>query len=197
MAPEAPFEQTGSRARARRRRMVRPKRSCGPMATPRGARGTPPLRGSTDFPQVGFTLFVLWPGEPIGMYHWEADQEDFLGALRRGSADRRGRGTSVAPVGLRPLPRRDASTSSSEPAPGPAPCWRSARVSIRRAPTGAATRWTRPRSPWRRGRGDDRRGAGLRPVSEARAHAIPGRLAPELTRQPEPCHQGLRRIRVQ
>ena len=23
-------------------------------------------------------LFVLGPGEPIGMYHWEADQEDFL-----------------------------------------------------------------------------------------------------------------------
>ena len=24
------------------------------------------------------TLFVLGPGEPIGMYHWEADQEDFF-----------------------------------------------------------------------------------------------------------------------
>jgi uncharacterized cupin superfamily protein len=30
------------------------------------------------FPQVGINLFVLGPGEPIGMYHWEADQEDFL-----------------------------------------------------------------------------------------------------------------------
>jgi uncharacterized cupin superfamily protein len=30
------------------------------------------------FPQVGINLFVLAPGEPIGMYHWEADQEDFL-----------------------------------------------------------------------------------------------------------------------
>ena len=37
-----------------------------------------PFEGSTDFPQVGITLFVLGPGEPIGMYHWEADQEDFL-----------------------------------------------------------------------------------------------------------------------
>ena len=27
---------------------------------------------------MGVTLFVLDPGEPIGMYHWEADQEDFL-----------------------------------------------------------------------------------------------------------------------
>jgi uncharacterized cupin superfamily protein len=32
----------------------------------------------TYFPQVGVVLFVLGPGEPIGMYHWEANQEDFL-----------------------------------------------------------------------------------------------------------------------
>jgi uncharacterized cupin superfamily protein len=42
-----------------------------------------PCTGSTEqeetyFPQLGFSLFVLGPGEPIGMYHWEADQEDFL-----------------------------------------------------------------------------------------------------------------------
>jgi hypothetical protein len=30
------------------------------------------------FPQLGVVLFVLEPGEPIGMYHWEAGQEDFL-----------------------------------------------------------------------------------------------------------------------
>jgi uncharacterized cupin superfamily protein len=32
----------------------------------------------TYFPQLGFNITVLGPGEPIGMYHWEADQEDFL-----------------------------------------------------------------------------------------------------------------------
>ncbi len=37
-----------------------------------------PFEGPTTFPQVGITLFVLGRGEPIGMYHWEADQEDFL-----------------------------------------------------------------------------------------------------------------------
>ena len=37
-----------------------------------------PFEGRTDFPQVGVALFVLGPGEPIGMYHWEANQEDFL-----------------------------------------------------------------------------------------------------------------------
>ena len=43
-----------------------------------------PLTGWTDeevenyFPQLGVNLVVLGPGEPISMYHWEADQEDFL-----------------------------------------------------------------------------------------------------------------------
>jgi len=32
----------------------------------------------TEFPQLGINLFVLGPGEAMGMYHWEADQEDFL-----------------------------------------------------------------------------------------------------------------------
>jgi uncharacterized cupin superfamily protein len=36
------------------------------------------FEGDTEFPQVGINLFVLAPGEPIGMYHWEANQEDFL-----------------------------------------------------------------------------------------------------------------------
>jgi uncharacterized cupin superfamily protein len=34
--------------------------------------------GEIEFPQVGVNFYVLKPGEPIGMYHWEADQEDFL-----------------------------------------------------------------------------------------------------------------------
>lgn len=36
------------------------------------------LEGEQDFPQLGFSLFVLGPSEPMAMYHWEADQEDFL-----------------------------------------------------------------------------------------------------------------------
>jgi uncharacterized cupin superfamily protein len=31
-----------------------------------------------DDPQVGVNLFVLEPGQPMAMYHWEADQEGFL-----------------------------------------------------------------------------------------------------------------------
>jgi uncharacterized cupin superfamily protein len=36
------------------------------------------FEGATEFPQVGVNLFVLPPGETIGLYHWEANQEDFL-----------------------------------------------------------------------------------------------------------------------
>lgn len=31
-----------------------------------------------DDEQVGVNLFVLWPGDKMAMYHWEADQEGFL-----------------------------------------------------------------------------------------------------------------------
>jgi uncharacterized cupin superfamily protein len=36
------------------------------------------LEGDAQFSQLGFSLGVLWPGQPMAMYHWEADQEDFL-----------------------------------------------------------------------------------------------------------------------
>ena len=36
------------------------------------------LEWEPEFPQVGIHLVVLEPGEPMAMYHWEADQEDFL-----------------------------------------------------------------------------------------------------------------------
>ena len=36
------------------------------------------FEGATDFVQLGINLTRLGPGEPMAMYHWEADQEDFL-----------------------------------------------------------------------------------------------------------------------
>ena len=42
----------------------------------RGARLS--FEGENEFPQVGVNLYVLAPGEVMAMYHWEADQEDFL-----------------------------------------------------------------------------------------------------------------------
>jgi uncharacterized cupin superfamily protein len=34
--------------------------------------------GDQKFSQLGIGLFVLEPEEPMAMYHWEVDQEDFL-----------------------------------------------------------------------------------------------------------------------
>jgi uncharacterized cupin superfamily protein len=36
------------------------------------------FEGEPEFSQVGIHLVTLAPGEPMSMYHWEADQEDFL-----------------------------------------------------------------------------------------------------------------------
>jgi uncharacterized cupin superfamily protein len=36
------------------------------------------FEGDPGFAQLGINLNVLAPGEPMSMYHWEADQEDFL-----------------------------------------------------------------------------------------------------------------------
>ncbi|MGH3037616.1 MAG: cupin domain-containing protein [Gaiellaceae bacterium] len=40
--------------------------------------GSSDEEAETHFRQLGVNVFVLGPGEPIGLYHWEADQEDFL-----------------------------------------------------------------------------------------------------------------------
>lgn len=34
--------------------------------------------GDIQFEQLGIGIQVLGPGEPMSMYHWESDQEDFL-----------------------------------------------------------------------------------------------------------------------
>jgi mannose-6-phosphate isomerase-like protein (cupin superfamily) len=36
------------------------------------------FEGATDFLQLGINITLLEPGEPMAMYHWEADQEGFL-----------------------------------------------------------------------------------------------------------------------
>ena len=49
----------------------------------------PALQGRGDFRQLAMGLTVLAPGEPIAMYHWETDQEDFLVLVRGGVVGRR------------------------------------------------------------------------------------------------------------
>ena len=36
------------------------------------------FEGAADFEQLGINVTVLAPGEPMSMYHYENDQEDFL-----------------------------------------------------------------------------------------------------------------------
>ena len=36
------------------------------------------FEGEREAVQLGVNPFVLMPGEPMAMYHWEGDQEDFL-----------------------------------------------------------------------------------------------------------------------
>jgi quercetin dioxygenase-like cupin family protein len=43
-----------------------------------GPRGLVTELVDDDDPQVGVNLFVLAAGQPMAMYHWEADQEGFL-----------------------------------------------------------------------------------------------------------------------
>jgi uncharacterized cupin superfamily protein len=43
-----------------------------------GPRGHVAQLVADDHAQVGVNLFVLEPGQPQAMYHWEADQEGFL-----------------------------------------------------------------------------------------------------------------------
>lgn len=44
----------------------------------RGPRGAATQLVADDSAQIGVNLFVLGPGEPMAMYHWEADQEGYL-----------------------------------------------------------------------------------------------------------------------
>ena len=78
MVPEARLEQTegGFAAAGEGWFVLNAREARWRHAEGRGARLD--FEGETEFPQVGVNLFVLAPGEPMGMYHWEADQEDFL-----------------------------------------------------------------------------------------------------------------------
>jgi uncharacterized cupin superfamily protein len=53
-------------------------RSRPPWRDGNGRSATCAVEGEPDFPQVGINLNVLAPGEGMSVYHWEADQEDFL-----------------------------------------------------------------------------------------------------------------------
>jgi uncharacterized cupin superfamily protein len=78
MVPEAPLEQTEAGLVPRGEGwFVLNAREARWYHTP-GRSAVCDFEGDIDFPQLGINLSVLQPGESMGMYHWEADQEDFL-----------------------------------------------------------------------------------------------------------------------
>ena len=78
MVPEAPLEQTdtGLVAKGEGWFVLNARESRWYHAPGRSA--VCDFEGDVDFAQLGINLSVLQPGESMGMYHWEADQEDFL-----------------------------------------------------------------------------------------------------------------------
>ena len=146
-----------------------------------------PMRPRRYFPQLGVSLVVLGPGEPIGMYHWEADQEDFL--VLSGEA------LLIVEGQERPLRQWDfvhcpPETGHMIVGAGDGPCAVlavGAREHIDETATAARTRWTR--SPCATGRASKRRRAtrGSRTpasgVASRRATATAGFRAAERSRR--------------
>jgi uncharacterized cupin superfamily protein len=76
--PEAPQEDTehGRKAAGEGWYVLNARDACWHDRGERGA--VCDLEAGQDWAQVGVNLFVLNPGNPMAMYHWEADQEDYL-----------------------------------------------------------------------------------------------------------------------
>ncbi len=78
MVPEAPLEETdcGLAAKGDGWFVLNARDACWIERPGRGVLCH--FEERQDFPQLGLHIYVLQPGEPMSMYHWEADQEDFL-----------------------------------------------------------------------------------------------------------------------
>jgi uncharacterized cupin superfamily protein len=78
VVPEAPLEETecGLAAQGVGWFVLNAREACWRDRGPRGRLCH--FEERQDFPQLGLHIYVLQPGQPMSMYHWEADQEDFL-----------------------------------------------------------------------------------------------------------------------
>jgi uncharacterized cupin superfamily protein len=78
MVPEAPLEPTenGLVPQGDGWFVLNARDAAWRAAEGRGAYGS--FEGEPEFGQVGIHLVALEPGDAMAMYHWEADQEDFL-----------------------------------------------------------------------------------------------------------------------
>ena len=78
MVPEAPLDETEFGLRPAGKGWFVLNARDARWADRRGRGYEAGLQGKGDFAQLGIGLYVLGPGEPMAMYHWETDQEDFL-----------------------------------------------------------------------------------------------------------------------
>ena len=176
MVPEARLERADG-GLTRRAGVVRRQRPGGELrhAEGRGARLT--FEGDTEFPQVGVSLFVLAPGEPMGIYHWEADQEDFLVLSGEALLIVEGDGAALRRWDFVHCPVRTNHVIVGA-GDGPAPCSRLARASTSGTKVGRLSRRGGRAAPRRGGRaGDQRRRRGLRGAADSQADGVPRRLA--------------------
>ena len=79
------------------------------------------------FPQLGFNIGVLWPGQPACMYHREPNQEGFLVLAGECILLVEGRAAADEAVGLLPLPGGHRPSSGRDRRPSPASRSRSGR----------------------------------------------------------------------
>jgi uncharacterized cupin superfamily protein len=78
MVPEAPLEQTGAGLVAKDDGWFVVNAKDAQWYHADGRAAVCNLEGEVEFPQLGIYIYVLQPREWMAMYHWEADQEDFL-----------------------------------------------------------------------------------------------------------------------
>ena len=144
MVPEAPLEQTehGLVPGGEGWYVLNAREA--PWRSAQGRGAVSDFEGEHEFPQVGINIFVLEPGDPMSMYHWEADQEDFLVLA--------GEALLIVEGEERPLRQWDfvhcpPETNHVVVGAGEGPCVVLA-VGARDRSTGpdwGGTRWTRPR----------------------------------------------------
>ena len=78
MVPEAPIEQTALGLVPKGEGWFVLNAREVPWGPGEGRGAYSDFEGEHEFSQVGVHLCVLAPGDRMAMYHWEADQEDFL-----------------------------------------------------------------------------------------------------------------------
>ena len=123
---------------------------------------------------------MLGPGEPIGMYHWEANQEDFLVLSGEGLLIVEGEERPLRPWDFVHCP---AETKHIIVGAGATPC---VVLAVGAREHQAGTDWggyTVDEVALRHGAGVEQEtsdaATGVQPLPDARADAVPGRLAPQ------------------